>query len=101
VFDGHRRRERHERQDALRPGCQPAVYAAIGVDLAGQKDVLRLWAGAGGEEPASFWLRCPIGAPSERHGLRSLVLCLDQGRRHFGQALVGRAAFFARSQVIP
>jgi transposase-like protein len=32
------------------------VYAAIGVDLAGHKDVLGLWAGAGGGESAKFWL---------------------------------------------
>jgi transposase-like protein len=32
-------------------------YAAIGVDLAGHKDVLGLWAGAGGGESAKFWLQ--------------------------------------------
>lgn len=32
------------------------VYAAIGVDLAGHKDVLGLWAGAGGGETAKFWM---------------------------------------------
>jgi putative transposase len=31
-------------------------YAAIGVDLAGHKDVLGLWAGTGGGESAKFWL---------------------------------------------
>ena len=31
-------------------------YAAIGVDLAGHKDVLGIWAGAGGGESAKFWL---------------------------------------------
>ena len=30
-------------------------YAAIGVDLAGHKDVLRLWAGDGNGESAKFW----------------------------------------------
>ena len=30
-------------------------YAAIGVDLAGQNDVLGLWAGTGGGESAKFW----------------------------------------------
>jgi putative transposase len=32
-------------------------YAAIGVDLAGHKDVLGLWAGSGGGESAKFWLQ--------------------------------------------
>jgi transposase-like protein len=32
-------------------------YAAIGVDLAGHKDVLGIWAGAGGGESAKFWLQ--------------------------------------------
>ena len=32
------------------------VYAAIGVDLAGRKDVLGLWAGHGGGETAKFWM---------------------------------------------
>ena len=31
------------------------VYAAIGVSLAGEKDVLGLWAGTGGEG-AKFWM---------------------------------------------
>ena len=32
------------------------IYAAIGVDLAGHKDVLGLWAGDGGGESAKFWM---------------------------------------------
>jgi putative transposase len=32
-----------------------AVYAAIGVTLAGEKDILGLWAGTGGEG-AKFWM---------------------------------------------
>ena len=32
------------------------IYAAIGVDLAGRKDVLGLWAGNGGGETAKFWM---------------------------------------------
>ena len=31
-------------------------YAAIGVDLAGHRDVLGLWAGTGGGESAKFWM---------------------------------------------
>ena len=33
-----------------------AFYAAIGVDLAGHRDVLGLWAGTGGGESAKFWM---------------------------------------------
>lgn len=33
------------------------IYAAIGVDLDGHKDILGLWAGAGGGESAKFWLQ--------------------------------------------
>jgi putative transposase len=36
-------------------GNQP-FYAAIGVDLSGRRDVLGLWAGAGGGESAKFWM---------------------------------------------
>jgi transposase-like protein len=32
------------------------VYAAIGVDLDGRKDILGMWAGDGGGESAKFWL---------------------------------------------
>jgi len=31
-------------------------YAAIGVDLAGRRDVLGLWAGTGVGESAKFWI---------------------------------------------
>ena len=33
-----------------------AFYAAIGVDLAGHRDVLGLWPGTGGGESAKFWM---------------------------------------------
>jgi putative transposase len=32
------------------------VYAAIGVDLEGHKDILGMWAGDGGGKSAKFWL---------------------------------------------
>jgi hypothetical protein len=37
-----------------RPANRP-IYAAIGVSLAGEKEILGLWAGTGGEG-AKFWL---------------------------------------------
>ena len=33
------------------------IYAAIGVDLDGHKDILGLWAGTGSGESAKFWLQ--------------------------------------------
>ena len=33
------------------------IYAAIGVDLAGHKDILGIWAGNGAGESAKFWLQ--------------------------------------------
>ena len=42
-------------------------YAAIGVDLAGHRDVLGLWAGDGAGESAKFGLR------SSTHGLSAPV----------------------------
>ncbi|MEK1237649.1 transposase, partial [Mycobacterium ulcerans] len=32
------------------------VYAAVGVDLAGHRDVLGMWAGEGDGESAKYWL---------------------------------------------
>jgi transposase-like protein len=32
------------------------IYAAIGVDLEGHKDILGMWAGQGGGESAKFWM---------------------------------------------
>jgi transposase-like protein len=32
------------------------IYAAIGVDLSGGKDILGMWAGQGGGESAKFWM---------------------------------------------
>jgi putative transposase len=39
-----------------RSGPQPAVYAAIGVDLDGHQDILGMWAGDGDGESAKFWM---------------------------------------------
>ena len=51
------RRDLHRRHRGQSEGGQFAnrpIYAAIGVSLAGEKDVLGLWAGIGGEG-AKFW----------------------------------------------
>ena len=47
-------------------------YAAIGVDLAGHKDVLGIWAGAGGGESAKFWLAVLTEQKFTRRGGRLL-----------------------------
>ena len=43
------------------------VYAAIGVTLAGEKDVLGLWAGTGGEG-AKFWMSVLTRSEERRVG---------------------------------
>jgi hypothetical protein len=50
-------------------GNQP-FYAAIGVDLAGRRDVLGLWAGAGGGESAKFWMS--VLADLKNRGVRDI-----------------------------
>jgi len=42
--------------DGKAAGRRP-VYSAVGVDLAGRRHVLGLWAGTGGGESAAFWSR--------------------------------------------
>lgn len=45
-------------------------YVAIGVDLAGRKDVLGLWAGHGGGESAKFWMN--VLAELRNRGVRDI-----------------------------
>jgi transposase-like protein len=52
IADCHRR---DPRQGPGRAGHQPAVYVAIGASVNGERDILGLWAGDGGEG-AKFWL---------------------------------------------
>lgn len=54
-------------------------YAAIGVDLAGHKDVLGIWAGAGGGESAKFWLQ--VLSELMNRGIERLEEVLGQHRR--------------------
>jgi transposase-like protein len=49
------------------PPCRPAnrpFYAAIGLILAGERDILGLWACSGGEG-AKFWMRSPARAAKD------------------------------------
>ena len=47
-------------------------YAAIGVDLAGHKDVLGLWAGDGAGESAKFWFAVLTDLTQQGHRRRIL-----------------------------
>jgi putative transposase len=57
-------------------GNQP-FYAAIGVDLAGRRDVLGLWAGAGGGESAKFWMN--VLADLKNRGVRDIFFLVCDG----------------------
>src|SRR5688500_8993685 len=54
------------------------VYAAIGVDLEGHKDILGMWFGDGGGESAKFWM--VVLSELRNRGEASLVSC----RFHMG-----------------
>lgn len=53
------------------------IYAAIGVDLAGHKDVLGLWAGDGGGESAKFWMS--VLTEIKNRGVRDVFFVVCDG----------------------
>jgi putative transposase len=55
------------------------VYAAIGVTLAGEKDILGLWAGTGGEG-AKFWM----SVLTDIGNRGSTTTCADRSGRRSG-----------------
>jgi transposase-like protein len=62
---------------------QHTIYVALGVDLAGQKELLGLWLGE--SEGAKFWLSCLTDLKSR--GLRDIfVACID-GLSGFAEAI--------------
>jgi transposase-like protein len=62
---------------------QHTIYVALGVDLAGQKELLGLWLGE--NEGAKFWLSCLTDLNSR--GLRDIfVACID-GLSGFAEAI--------------
>jgi transposase-like protein len=66
---------------------QHTIYVALGIDLAGQKELLGLWLGE--NEGAKFWLSCLTDLKSR--GLRDIfVACID-GLSGFAEAI--RAAY--------
>jgi putative transposase len=74
-------------------GNQP-FYAAIGVDLCGRRDVLGLWAGAGGGESAKFWMS--VLTELKNRGVADVFFIVcdglkglpDSANAVFGQAIV-------------
>lgn len=53
------------------------VCAAIGVDLAGHKNILGLWAGTGGGESAKFWLQ--VLAELKNRGVEDIFFVVCDG----------------------
>jgi putative transposase len=75
---------------------QHTIYVALGVDLAGQKELLGLWLGE--NEGAKFWLACLTDLQSR--GLRDIfVACID-GLSGFAEAIhaYGRIGCCGREQ---
>ncbi|SDT93236.1 Transposase, Mutator family [Gordonia westfalica] len=53
------------------------IYAAIGVDLDGHKDILGMWAGNGGGESARFWLA--VLTDLKNRGVRDIFFVVCDG----------------------
>ena len=60
-----------------------AVYVAIGITLAGQKEVLGLWTSA--NEGAKFWLQ--VLTEMQNRGLRDIFIACVDGLKGFPQAI--------------
>jgi len=69
-----------------------AVYVAIGINLAGKKDVLGLWTGA--TEGAKFWLN--VLTELRTRGVKDIYLACVDGLKGFPQAI---EAVFPEAQV--
>ena len=65
-------------------GNQP-FYAAIGVDLAGHRDVLGLWAGKGGGESAKFWMN--VLADLKNRGVTDVFFVVCDGLKGLPDAV--------------
>jgi putative transposase len=68
-------------------GSRP-VCAAIGVTLAGEKDILGLWAGTGGEGCAKFWMS--VLTDLRNRGVRDVFFVVCDGLKGLPEA-VGNA----------
>jgi putative transposase len=74
------------------------IYAAIVVDLAGHKDILRIWAGNGAGESAKFWLQ--VVTELKNRGVEDMFFVICDGLKGlpdsvgavYGQAIVQTCA---------
>lgn len=60
------------------------IYAAIGVTLAGEKDVLGLWAGTGGEG-AKYWQQ--VLTEIKNRGVEDVLMVVCDGLKHLPDAV--------------
>src|SRR3954471_15066833 len=60
-------------------------YAAIGVDLAGRRDVLGLWAGTGGGESAKYWMN--VLSDLKNRGVRDVFFVVCDGLKGLPDAV--------------
>jgi putative transposase len=60
-------------------------YAAIGVDLGGRRDVLGLWAGAGGGESAKYWMN--VLTDLKNRGVRDVFFLVCDGLKGLPDAV--------------
>src|SRR3954463_8779133 len=60
-------------------------YAAIGVDLQGRRDVLGLWAGAGGGESAKYWMN--VLTDLKNRGVRDVFFVVCDGLKGLPDAV--------------
>ncbi len=72
------------------------VYAAIGVTLAGDKDILGLWAGTGGEG-AKFWMS--VLTDLRNRGIRDVFFVVCDGLKGLPDVVVQRLAAGDRADV--
>ena len=61
------------------------VYAAIGVDLDGHKDVLGMWAGDGDGESAKFWLA--VLTELKNRGVEDVLIAVCDGLKGLPEAI--------------
>ena len=65
------------------------IYAAIGVTLAGEKDILGLWAGTGGEG-AKFWMS--VLTDLRNRGIRDVFFLVCDGLKGLPEVVGQRLA---------
>ena len=64
--------------------CNKAFYVAIGVAREGERDILGIWAGTGGEG-AKYWMNVLIEI--KNRGVRDVLMVVCDGLRGFPEAI--------------